>query len=273
MWTNAGYTRTGIPYNRLGNGPRPLVVFQGLYPDNAPFSGPLGALLLHGFAFLGRDFTVFVMNRRRGLGQGATLADMADEYAAAIRSELPTPIDVLGMSTGGSIAHEFAARHPALVRHLVLYSSACRMSDEGRLFQRGLAELAGRGQWADFWAEGFGFMFLPHAGAGRTMTRPVVWLIRVVASIFGHPPPNRTDFLVQVAAEDAFDFHDRLHEIGAPTLVIGGERDPFYSPELFRETATGIPNARLVLIPNAGHGPTGRPVQREMLAFLRDSHA
>jgi hypothetical protein len=33
---SAGYFRSGLPYNRSGRGPRPLVVFQGLMLENKP---------------------------------------------------------------------------------------------------------------------------------------------------------------------------------------------------------------------------------------------
>ena len=32
----AGYFRSGLPYNRFGHGPRPLVIFQGLVFENKP---------------------------------------------------------------------------------------------------------------------------------------------------------------------------------------------------------------------------------------------
>ncbi len=53
--------------------------------------------------------------------------------------------------------------------------------------------------------------------------------------------------LITIAAEDAFDSSQDLHRITAPTLVIAGGRDGFYSPELFRETTERIPGARLLL--------------------------
>lgn len=34
-----GYFRSGLPYNRLGHGPRILVVFQGLLFENKPLTG------------------------------------------------------------------------------------------------------------------------------------------------------------------------------------------------------------------------------------------
>jgi pimeloyl-ACP methyl ester carboxylesterase len=52
-----------------------------------------------------------------------------------------------------------------------------------------------------------------------------------------------------LAFENKHDFQDRLAEIRAPTLVIAGARDPFYTEALLRETAAGIPNARLILYP------------------------
>ena len=59
--------------------------------------------------------------------------------------------------------------------------------------------------------------------------------------------PNDPSYLiVTVEAEDKHDFKDRLAEITAPTLVTGGDQDPFYSETLFRETAEGIPNARFI---------------------------
>jgi pimeloyl-ACP methyl ester carboxylesterase len=62
--------------------------------------------------------------------------------------------------------------------------------------------------------------------------------------------------LAMARAEDAFDLHDRLGEITAPTLVVGGERDFFYSPELFRETAEGVRDGRLLLYPKLDHKGT-----------------
>jgi len=49
---------------------------------------------------------------------------------------------------------------------------------------------------------------------------------------------------------------------------VAGDEDPFYTPELFRETAAGIPNARLILYPGKGHAPSGKRFRRDVLAFL-----
>jgi hypothetical protein len=46
---NAGYFRSGLPYNRFGRGPRPLVIFQGLMFENKSQS-PLVTQMYHQFA-------------------------------------------------------------------------------------------------------------------------------------------------------------------------------------------------------------------------------
>lgn len=80
-----------------------------------------------------------------------------------------------------------------------------------------------------------------------------------------------SDMIATIRAEDAFDVGERLGEITAPTLVVVGGRDTFYPTELFRETATGIPNAHLVLYENRGHGGTfaDRRFGRDVVAFLK----
>jgi pimeloyl-ACP methyl ester carboxylesterase len=52
--------------------------------------------------------------------------------------------------------------------------------------------------------------------------------------------------------------------------VIGGGRDRFYPTELFRETAEGIPNARLIIYEDRGHGGAlaDRHFSRDVIAFL-----
>jgi pimeloyl-ACP methyl ester carboxylesterase len=76
--------------------------------------------------------------------------------------------------------------------------------------------------------------------------------------------------IATILAEDPFELGGRLGEIASPTLVIGGGRDRFYPPQLFRETAERIPNARLILFENRAHGGTftDRRFGRDVVAFL-----
>ena len=63
----------------------------------------------------------------------------------------------------------------------------------------------------------------------------------------------------------------RPEEISAPTLILWGEHDRFLPPEAGEELAGRIPNARLELVPSAGHLPLEEQpdyCNRALLAFL-----
>jgi TAP-like protein len=81
-------------------------------------------------------------------------------------------------------------------------------------------------------------------------------------------PKDLSDLVNTIEAEDKHHFKDRLPEITAPTLVVAGDKDPFYSETLFRETAEGIPKARLILYQGMGHPASGKHFRQDVLAFL-----
>lgn len=259
----AGYFRGGLPYNRLGHGPRPLVVFQGLLFENKPQP----QLTTRAYRFLGDDYTVYAVLRKPGLPAGCSLRDMADDYAVMIGEEFGGPLDVIGVSTGGSIGQHFAADHPELVRRLVIHSSAYRLSDEARRLQREVGRLAREGRWTQAYAAMMATV-LPRRGVARLLARPVGRLGALALSCGA--PEHPGDLAVTIEAEDRHDFKDRLGQITAPTLVVAGAEDPFYTPTLFRETAAGIPDARLILYEGMGHPASGRRFARDVLAFLRE---
>ena len=256
---NAGYFHSGLPYNRFGYGPRPLVIFQGLMFENKPQSGLANRM----YNFLGKDYTAYSVLRKPGLPRGYSLADMADDYATMIRDEFGGPVDVIGISTGGSIIQHFAADHPDLVRRLVIHSSAHTLCAAAKTLQMEIGRLAGQRRWRTAWARLLRFTLPPGPLAGSQ-----TWLASLLLSLA--PPKDPSDLIITIEAEDRFSFKERLAQIAAPTLVIAGERDPFYSAALFRETTEGIPNARLILYPGMGHPASGKQFERDVLGFLRE---
>lgn len=194
---------------------------------------------------------------------------MADDYAAMIREAFGGPVDVIGVSTGGSIVQHFAADHPDLVRRLILHSSAHTLSEEARAMQMRLGQLARERRWRAAYAVSMAFL-LPRRGILKYLVKPIVWLMPLLGVARG-APKDPSDLAVTVEAEDRHAFKDRLAGIAAPTLVVAGDRDPFYTPALFRETAAGIPNARLILYENMGHPASGKRFGRDVLAFLNEA--
>jgi pimeloyl-ACP methyl ester carboxylesterase len=265
MATSAtGHFGSGLPYNRFGRGSEPFLILQGLAFENKPVSGPVAWGMLGGYKFLGDAYTVYAVGRKPGLPDGYTLADMADDYATVVREELGQPVDVMGASTGGSISMHFAANHPDLVRRLIIHSSAHELSPSTKGLQIRVARLAELGRWREAYAALFEPM-LPATFIGRMVAGLGAALVALGA------PEDASDLVVTVEAEDVHAFKDRLREITVPTLVVAGTDDPFYTEALFRETAAGIPNARLVLYEGKGHVPTGKQFERDVLAFLSET--
>jgi pimeloyl-ACP methyl ester carboxylesterase len=72
------------------------------------------------------------------------------------------------------------------------------------------------------------------------------------------------------------DFIDRLHEIAAPTLIIVGGLDVPYIHCAAEGYAAGIPDARKVVIPAAGHMSNmdePEAFNRIVLEFLAETEA
>lgn len=254
-----------VPCLSFGEGP-PLMVFPGLGMTNANPTGVQRWGEVRLLAPLARAFTVHRVGRRVGLEPGTTMADLAEGYAGALEDGFGAPVDVLGISTGGSIALQLAADRPGLVRRLVVAGAAYRLSEHGRAFQRRAAELAAAGD-----RRGLSRMQAPDVAdsrLGRRITGGLLWL---AGPLFIRRSWDPSDMIATIRAEDDFDIKDRLREILAPTLVVGGGRDRFYPPELFRETAERIPDARLVLYEDRAHGGTfvDRRFGEDVVAFLK----
>jgi pimeloyl-ACP methyl ester carboxylesterase len=253
----------GLPYLAVGVGP-PLVVLSGLSAEHANPTGLARWFELQTLKPMAKHFTVYAVNRKPGLPAGSTIGDLAGYYADAVAHQFPGPVSVWGISTGGSIAQQLAIDHPQLVRRLVLAATACRLSPYGREVQRRFAKLIKDGRPRRAYATlGPALAATPAGGRGFAA---LMWL-------FGgsQRTDDPSDMLVTVAAEDIFDASPRLHRITAPTLLVAGGRDRFYTPELFRETAERIPDARLRLYQDKGHAGvmTHKPAVREIVAFLR----
>jgi pimeloyl-ACP methyl ester carboxylesterase len=256
----AGTFHNGLPYNRMGSGPRTLIVFQGTVFENKPFSPLMNWVYNSFYRPLGEAYTIYSVLRKPGLPKGCTMKDMADDYAAMIQEEFGEPVDVIGLSSGGSIALYFAADHPGLVRRLVIHSGAYTLTEFTRNLQMQVACLAARRKWMA--------AYIAQLSPG-SRSRAVVWIGALVAVLSG-VPKDPSDLVVATEAEDTHNFKNRLAEIKAPTLVVAGAEDPFYSEILFRETAEGIPNARLILYKGMGHPAYGEQFGRDVLGFLSE---
>ncbi len=242
---SVGFLHGDIPYLRIGHGP-PLVSVQGLTPEHdVPKGMDRRFALVHARPFA-RHFTVYVVNRKRGLEQGESMSDIAGHLAAAIEHDLGRRVFLDGTSTGGSVVLQLAVDRSDLVRRLVVISAAYRLGPRGRELQAEMARLVRAGRAREAWASVMTAMLpSPLRGPVRPLARFAVGPM---------VPDDPGDLLVTLDAEDAFDVKADLARITAPTLVIGGSKDRFYTKELFRDTAAGVRDGRVHIFPGWGHG-------------------
>ena len=223
----------------------PLVIFPGLARHSLPPSEAGLARAQKTYRPLSKvtGRSVLLIERPRGISRTIVMPELAAMHAAAIRSRFSEPVDLMGISTGGAIALQLAADHPGLVRRLVIACAASWLGEVGRRKLRAYGERVSRGR--------SGAAILASVLGGpifRWPLTPLLWFeSRSERSI------DPSDMLATIHAESGFDVTGRLGEIAAPTLIIGGESDYAFPPELLRQTAAGIPGAKLILYPRRGH--------------------
>lgn len=255
-----GYSKNNLPYTCIGNSPRKLVIFDGLDFSHKPPSGMMLRMTISMYSRLIEHFKVYIVSRKPGLPDGYSIRDMSEDYATMIRDEIGEAVDIMGISTGGPMVQYFAVDHPELTKHLVLAATGYRLSERGRELQRRVGELARQRKWGAAYST-LATGIYPHG-----IKKYLFKLFMYIFGAFG-APKDPSDGLVEIEAEDKHNFKKQLPDIKVPTLVIGGEEDYFYP---VRETADGIPNARLILYKGTGHNAVmKRQFAEDVLAFLK----
>ena len=232
-----------IAYADQGAGPG-LVLLHAFPLDSSMWRHQVGAL---------SDRCRVIAPDLPGFGGSAVSAGLTIDSAADVVAEL---LDHLGMnervvvggvSMGGYAALAFARLYPQRVRALVLADTQADPDDETARANRDKAIQLATDQGPAALIE----QMLPKMLAPVTTdTRPdVVQWVRDTAG------RQRADGLVVAfkALRDRPDARPGLSHISFPTLVVVGEQDAITPPDKAHELAGGIPNARLVTIPDAGH--------------------
>lgn len=252
----------------------PVISVSGTDVHYATAGAGPGLVLVHGssmdaagnFGHLVEEFTAthtVVTPDYAGSGETTapagrlTLDLLVDQVAAAARDAVSDPVDLVGFSLGAVVAADLAARHPQLVRRLVLVAGWTH-SEDARL-RLGLETWA-RAMDVDpelASAQGplaaFSPAFLSGLGAdGLAQLRAA------------KPAPGTRR---QIDLNLVVDIRDRLPHITAPTLVIGCTLDQLIPVQHSRNLYDAIPHSEYAEL-ESGHvvffeKPT------ELLALIR----
>ncbi len=187
----------------------------------------------------------------RGFGEShasagpVSMGQFAEDIAVLVQQLGAGPVILAGHSMGGYIALAFAKHHPGLVRGLVLVGTkAGADSAEGAQARRATAE-AVRLKGTSVVVEAMAPKMLSASNTDAPMAAAVRGFMASAS------PQGVVSALLGMAERP--DARGWLGDIRVPTLVITGADDTVIPPSESEALARAIPEARLSVIPHAGH--------------------
>ncbi len=182
----------------------------------------------------------------RCVGLRIDLDNTVEEMAQTVLAAAPRRFALAGHSLGGVVALEICRVDPERVSRLALVSASGRpASKEQRDAWSDLANRVAAGQFDQVVLElAHANLLADHPDVDRNLDR---WF-EMAATV------GAAGLLRQLAAQTARpDSLPTLHTIRQPALVVSGSRDVISRPELQRELADGLPDARHVTLSDVGH--------------------
>lgn len=236
------------PVVRFGNGEQRLIILPGLSDAlQGDETSRFTRLLLERYYMrpFADNFDVYVVSRPRNLPEETTTGELTAGYAEVL-SEIG-PADVLEMSMGGLIAQYLAIDHPDHIRKLIVALAGPQLSGRGHDIVSGWIDAATAGNWREVY---LGTIEATYSSASKRA---------VYGSLFKLPgmisePPYPADFVSSATACLSHNTTDELDAISLQTLVLGGIQDVIFYADDLREMADTIPDARLRLLEDTGHG-------------------
>lgn len=238
-----------MAYFDRGTGPV-LVLIHGMFGDHLdwePVLEPLSA----SFRVLAVDLPGFGGSDKPDIEY--TVEFFARALDAFLDSQHVDECILVGNSFGGEIASFYAQKYPDRVRALVLVSSAgmrLYTEDEQRLVTQKFSE-ATLLKLTPYLHE---FLFAPIFVTDNETRRRYVE--KQNAKLVRPDYPSYTRVLAQ-CGKQAFEIDtvSILESLSVPTLLVWGDKDVVFPASQAEAALQRLPNARLILVPDAGHVP------------------
>ena len=171
--------------------------------------------------------------------------------------------DIFGVSMGGMIAQHLAIDFPEKVEKLILTVTSARPNPLLKASIEEWMDCASRGDHRAFMDSNLRRIY------SEGYCRRNGWMVPLLGRLT--KPKSYDRFFVQANACLLHDAFERLPEIQAQTLVVGGEKDMALGGEPSREIAAAIPGAELRMYAQWGHGlyEEAKDFNQSVLAFLK----
>ena len=240
-------------YRDLGSGEVPVVLLQH-FRGNLDNWDPV---LVDTLATRRRVITFDYAGVGGSSGRTAhTFADMAAETIAFLTALELKEVDILGFSIGSFVAQEVTLARPALVRRLVLASSAPQGGAGMHGWAESVMDAVGHPQTAP---EGYLSVFFAPSAASQEAGKGTL------QRIFGARTDDRdvdTTWETRLAQYDAVcswgvpnhALLERVSAISCPVFIANGDSDPMIPPHFSYLLAGLIPHASVKIYPDAAHG-------------------
>ena len=234
-----------LHYEDSGHGDEVLLLAHGLLMDHTMYAAQRRALE-------GRFRVIAYDHRGQGLSPpaegGYDMDTLCDDAAQLIHALGLPSVHVAGLSMGGFVGLRLAARHPDLVRSLVLMDTSAdaepwRHALRFRAMQAGVALLGVRRFVPAILPLMFGASTLADPAQASMVAHWRQKLLRLPRRIVGP--------VGGVIGRD--DVHGELAAIRCPVLVVVGEEDRTTPPHCSERLAAGIAGAELLRLPGCGH--------------------
>lgn len=270
-----------LAYRRSGSGPM-LVCHPGGPGFSSSYLSDLGGL--------DAELELLLLDPR-GTGESDPARDphayAIDDYVSDLE-ELRAHLGLermllLGHSHGGVTAIAYAARYPRRIERLILASTLPRHGPEQAAAMEAALETKSREPWYADAREALETELAGNFNSGAELMELCRRMMPFYYARYGEPERAHVESMGgQELCVDAsrlwekeifehFDLRPQLAALTMPTLVIAGEEDFITGPACAAELSEGIPAAKTVLLPAAGHMifvEAPEPFREAVLSFL-----
>ena len=193
----------------------------------------------------------------QGIGRSSgetpsTVAALTNDCVAFCRAIELTHFDVVGFSLGGMIAQQLGAEHPDMVRRIILLGTGPR-GGEGMVFD----DLS-----VDELDDEVGLLmkaFFTSSEPSKASGRAYIERLKLRADDRDTPVSKQSAIAELTAIREwgvipSKDRFAMLSQIHHPTLIVHGNKDVVVMPINAFLLAEHLPNAQLIMYPDASHG-------------------